>query len=63
MSCLVAEKVNLQISYFLPKQQSQAAPRVQADPRVQAPRFESRPEWSLDLDQIWGSGLKDPTGL
>ena len=23
---------------------------IRADPRVQAPRFESRPEWSLGLD-------------
>jgi hypothetical protein len=60
MSCLVAEKkVNLQISYFLPQQQSQADPRVQADPPVQAPRLESRPITKpplVQMNRLSGSG-------
>ena len=50
LSCLVAEKrLIFKSATFLQQQQSQA------DPRVQAPRFESRPEWSLDLDSNLGA--------
>ena len=57
------KKVNLQISYFLPQQQNQADPRVQAVPRFQAPRFQSRSILHSGLDSNLGSGLEDPLGF